>query len=214
MPEARVAPAEWIKLINAAVSVGGINADIKTAWNELKAKTVFDGTWHNNVKERVVVPYNTITGGWAKSTTVGTKSYLGVSKLYATGSSYWVRGLLMPGGFDSILGIFDNNTSGAFKTLWQTGAGGERGSEVFEGGLVLDHRRIGIGRSTDRLWYISEKPFTCYLVSEHVDTSRAGIAELGRIKALVKKWVDDSVKPIEVGFLKMPTTTTTMYVIT
>jgi len=209
-----VAPAEWIKAISAAVNVSGVNADIKSAWNELKIKTLYDGPWHQSVKERVVVPYNTITGGWAASTVVGKKSYLGVSRLNATGSPYWVRGLVMPGGFDSILGVFDNNTAGVFKSLWTTGSSGERGSEKFAGGLSLDHKRIGIGRSTDRLWYLAEKPYTCYLVSEHVDSTKSGVAELGRIQKLVAKWVEDGDTAIQVGFLKMPTTTTTMYVIT
>lgn len=207
-------PAEWIKQINAALSVGGINTDIKNAWNELKGKTVYDGAWHKNVKERVVVPYNTIYGGWATSTLVGKKSYLGVSKLHANGSPYWVRGLAMPGGFDSILGVFDNNTAGVFKSLWSTGPSGDRGSEKFAGDTTLDHKRIGMGRSTDRLWYLGDKPYTCYLVSEHVDNTKNGKAELGRIQKLVEKWVEAGDKPIEVGFLKMPTTTTTMYVIT
>jgi hypothetical protein len=212
MPEARKTPAEWIKEITAALTPGGINKDIKDAWNILKTKTP-DGVWHKDVKEKVVVPYNTIYGGWATSTIVGTKSYQGVSSFNAKGSEYWVRGLVMPGGFDSILGVFDNNTAGVFKSLWLTGSSGDRGSERI-GGVELAHKRIGIGRSTDRLWYLSDKPYTCYLVSEHVDTTANGKRELGRINTLVAKWVENGDRAIQVGFLKMPTTVSTMYVIT
>ena len=97
-----------------------------------------------------MVPYNTMYGGWAASTIVKTKSYQGVSSLNAKGSPYWVRGLAMPGGFDSILGVFDNNTAGVFKSLWTTGSSGDRGAERL-GGVELAHKRIGVGRSTDRL---------------------------------------------------------------
>jgi hypothetical protein len=213
MPEARKTPAEWIKEITIALTPGGLNKDIKDAWNVLKTKMPQDGVWHKDVKEKVVVPYNTIYGGWASSTTVKTKSYQGVSSLNAKGSPYWVRGLVMPGGFDSILGVFDNNTAGVFKSLWQTGSSGDRGSEKL-GGVELAHKRIGIGRSTDRLWYLSDKPYTCYLVSEHVDSTANGKRELGRIDGLVDKWVKAGDTAIQVGFLKMPTTVSTMYVIT
>jgi hypothetical protein len=213
MPEARKTPAEWIKEITTALTPGGINTDIKAAWNLLKTKTVFDGVWHKEVKEKVVVPYNTIYGGWASSTIVKTKTYQGVSSANAKGSPYWVRGLVMPRGFDSILGVFDNNTAGVFKSLWQTGSSGDRGSEKL-GGVELAHKRIGVSRSTDRLWYLSDRPYTCYLVSEHVDSTANGKRELGRIDGLVTAWVKDSDTAIEVGFLKMPTTVSTMYVIT
>ena len=213
MPEARKTPADWIKEITAAVTPSGINADIKTAWNALKVRTIFDGVWHKDVKEKVVVPYNTIHGGWAASTIVKGKGYQGVSRLNAKGSPYWVRGQVMPGGFDSILGIFDNTTAGVFKSLWETGSSGDRGSEDL-GGVTLAHKRIGTGRSTDRLWYLSDRPYTCYLVSAHVDTTAGGQRELGRINGLVAGWVTARDTAIEVGFLKMPTTVSTMYVMT
>lgn len=129
MPEARLTPAEWMKQINAALSAGGMNADIKTAWNELKGKTVYDGAWHKNVKERVVAPYNTIYGGWAKNTIVGKTTYTGISELHACGSLYWVRGLVMPGGFDSIRARKSSETT----WFWATSGSGSGGPPTGSG---------------------------------------------------------------------------------
>ena len=214
MPEARLKPAVWIAEIDAALAVRGINIDIRNAWADLRGVVLHDGAWHKSVKELVVVPYNTLYGGWATNTVVGMQAYLGVSKRHAQGSLYWSRGLVMPGGFDSILAVFNVNTAGVFKALWLTGPSGDRGAERFAGGVVLDHKRIGIARSTDRLWYLQDRPYTCYLVSGHVDNSREGVRELGRIQRLVEEWVEAGARPIEVGFLRMPTTVSTMYVLT
>ncbi|MDI1448039.1 hypothetical protein [Polyangium sp. 6x1] len=211
MPEDRKPLKDWITEIEAAVNKAGINLDVKTRWANLKGQGLKDGAWHKSVKEDVVVPYNVIHGNWAGTKAIGNKNYPGLPKDKAKGSPHFVVGKIMPGGIESILANFSNITKGVFKNLWRDGGSGGRGTEVF-GTVTLDHKRIGAGRATDRLWYLPNSPYTAYLVSGHVDNTQNGQAELGRITNLITGW--QNVAAIDVAYLHLTNTVSSLYVLT
>ncbi len=216
MPEARLTPQKWIEEINKAMEDRTVNVDLRNRWNLLKVARLHDGIWHKNVKEKIVIPYNILHGGWATRGTLNGKSVQQVSSYNAKGTPDLVKGQVMPGGFDNINASLSNHTKNVFKELWGSGgATGGRGVNTFGSGptqVTLDHKRIGVGRSEDRLWYLPRPPFTAYYVSvDHIDSTGPGRRALGSLSSTIESF--GAAQPVQVCYLHLDTTCSQLYVV-
>lgn len=205
--EERLKPQDWITRIDAALKANTvkITPEITKQWATLKAKTVHDGAWHKEVQQKVVIPFNIFHGDWAAGRkTLGGKVFPTISAARLSGVAGWVSGEVISGGYPDFYANFDRMTVSSTRGIW-LGTYVGRGEHVFSGDKVktklkLQHNNFEPGKAT-RVWYTTGDSRVIYAVTDHVDSSPAGVKTLGALERLVTGWIDNREPTVRAAFL-------------